>query len=543
MTAHRQKILARSKHVFAAIPWWDVVASFSLANLVYLRAWGVDLQASSSPESWRVEPGIRTFAALMVNILLLGFCLFLLFRGARRLASAPRGWGRFAQRIVVGMAGWLVAAVLVLHAYVWLSPSTYVARLGGLVYWKTLAAGELAAVFFPIAYWLSWKWLIRPALIFLAVVSPLIAITFAQGVYRILTFDRNYIADRPLASRLSTPASAPHVLWLIFDEWDEDLTFVHRPAGLELPEIDRLRRETFYSDAVASPGPGTIISMPALTIGKRVVSFRRDGPNELDLTLAGGEGTIRWGTYPTIFSEARKAGLNTGILAWTLPYCRVLAGSLTDCNWLTGSDRYGNDTFVETVAHQFRGLAETQFRSPYGQSLEVRGHAWLYHQLLVKSKKIVSELDDNVTLLHLPIPHPPYFYNRRTGRDDYGAMPIRSLLLSGGAGYVDALALVDRCIGELRKTMEAAGTWDSTTILFSADHPYRERPLVDGKPIVWHVPFLVKLAGQDQPFNCTTGFSALVTHDLLLAILRKEISTAGELNTWIVQHKDAFPTD
>jgi hypothetical protein len=91
--------------------------------------------------------------------------------------------------------------------------------------------------------------------------------------------------------------------------------------------------------------------------------------------------------------------------------------------------------------------------------------------------------------------------------------------------------------------MEAAGTWNDTTILLSADHPYRERRLLDGKPIVPYVPFIVKLAGQHQPLNCSAHFSALLTKDLLLAILKKEISTPEELNAWILPHKDAFPVD
>lgn len=57
------------------------------------------------------------------------------------------------------------------------------------------------------------------------------------------------------------------------------------------------------------------------------------------------------------------------------------------------------------------------------------------------------------------------------------------------------------------------------------------------------VPFLVKLAGQNQALNCPERFSALLTHDLLLAILKKEVSTAQELDAWILRHKDAFPAD
>jgi len=58
-----------------------------------------------------------------------------------------------------------------------------------------------------------------------------------------------HLLDRHLESALPQKAGAPHVLWLLFDEWDESLTYRHRPANLELPELDRFRSHAF--DAVA----------------------------------------------------------------------------------------------------------------------------------------------------------------------------------------------------------------------------------------------------------------------------------------------------
>jgi len=524
--------------------WLDALAAVSLANLLCYRTWGALAAGHGANAYWmKAEPKPLAFIALMANEILLGLLLLFLFRLARRVEHRPSGPGRFALRTMLGLAGYVTVAVLILNIYtMWFEQTSLARALGALNRFALILAEGLALVF-PVAYWAGRKSLLRGALVLLTIVSPAVALVFAQSIFRVVTYDPNRLTDKPTASRLSVPVLAPHVLWVIFDEWDEDLTFAHRPAGLKLPEIDGLRRETFYSDTAGTPGYATGLSMPALTIGKRVSSVRPASPDELEITLAGGEGTVRWSIQPNVFSEARKLGFNTNVLSWSLPYCRVLNTSLTGCGWLSQAEAVDNDSLPEAMADQLRSLCETDFRSPFGQALLTREQAWLYHQLLDKSRGIVSQRQYNLTLLHLPVPHPPFFYNRVTGKDDYGATPIRSLLLSGGAGYVDALALVDRCIGELRRTMEAAGTWNDTTILLSADHPYRERRLLDGKPIVPYVPFIVKLAGQHQPLNCSAHFSALLTKDLLLAILKKEISTPEELNAWILPHKDAFPVD
>jgi hypothetical protein len=86
--------------------------------------------------------------------------------------------------------------------------------------------------------------------------------------------------------------------------------------------------------------------------------------------------------------------------------------------------------------------------------------------------------------------------------------------------------------------MESAGNWDSTTVLLSSDHPYREAKSLDGKSDL-RVPFLLKLAGQSEGLSYSAEFNTILTHDLLLAILKGELSTA-EVVPWLDQHRSMF---
>ncbi len=100
------------------------------------------------------------------------------------------------------------------------------------------------------------------------------------------------------------------------------------------------------------------------------------------------------------------------------------------------------------------------------------------------------------TLVHLPIPHAPHAYNRKTGTFTLGNSPI--------AGYIDSLALLDRTVGEFRRTMEEAGVWDSTTVLFTSDHGYRDSEPLDGKSDP-RVPYILKLASQKDAVAVHAG--------------------------------------
>jgi arylsulfatase A-like enzyme len=134
--------------------------------------------------------------------------------------------------------------------------------------------------------------------------------------------------------------------------------------------------------------------------------------------------------------------------------------------------------------------------------------------------------------VHLPVPHAPHAYSRRTGKFDLGNSPIK--------GYVDSLALLDRTVGEIRRSMEAAGTWDAATVLFTSDHGYREAKSLDGKSDA-RIPYLLKLAGQKESLAYDSPFNAVLTGELLLAVLKGEVADARSAAEWLEKNRGRVP--
>jgi arylsulfatase A-like enzyme len=104
---------------------------------------------------------------------------------------------------------------------------------------------------------------------------------------------------------------------------------------------------------------------------------------------------------------------------------------------------------------------------------------------------------------------------------------------------------VDRTVGELRRKLENAGLWDSTTIFITADHGLRyelwhggmnwsaqlDRLLENGQSAT--VPFILKLGGQKTPAVYDAEFSSVVAGDLNLAVLRGDITKTTQVGPWL----------
>ena len=101
--------------------------------------------------------------------------------------------------------------------------------------------------------------------------------------------------------------------------------------------------------------------------------------------------------------------------------------------------------------------------------------------------------------------------------------------------------------------MEGAGLWERTVVLVSADHGLRNE---DGWSLATRapampagtrplplVPFLLKLAGHDRPLEYAPAFNTVLTHDLLLALLRGDISGPEEVLRWLDQNHTRFPVN
>jgi arylsulfatase A-like enzyme len=326
-----------------------------------------------------------------------------------------------------------------------------------------------------------------------------------------------YRADPAPLARIAP--SLRRVVWLVFEELDQRLTFEARPTGVELPEFDRLRREALYADAARPPAGTTDVSMPALITGRPVVAVAPTSPNDLELTFADGP-AAPWRAQPNVFSRARALGYDTALIGWQLPYPRVLGASLGAAAWRpsVAHEQARGDTIGQALWNQWGSLAPP-------------AHA---RRLLVQR---FAELDDvalrtatdgrfGLVLLHLPVPRSPGIYDRATGR-------LTTWNFTGAdGGYLDNLALADHVIGKLRRGIERARLGDRTWIVVSSDHWWRASRR-DDQTMDHRVPFLVRPPSGGRTTHVDAAFNTLAAHDLVLAILRGSLSDTGDAATWL----------
>jgi hypothetical protein len=367
---------------------------------------------------------------------------------------------------------------------------------------------------------------------------PILVLVVMGAVRTSLLFPRSAYADGALAAPLSSPPPGTRVVWIIFDELSQTIAFGNRPAGLALPNLDRLKAESFYAAAAEAPANRTEVSLPSLILGEEVVETHPDKPDDLRVKLRSRAGTASWKSLPNVFDTARELGFNTALVGWFHPYGRVLNRSLTKCYWVAGWlapgveepselrplangmwDRAGIQLVSMPIAGHLPGVRPDKYN--------VREKLERFAYLSLRAREIVSDPQIGLLLIHLPIPHPPAIYDRD-----------RCLSTSEKRSYLDNVALVDHELGILRNAMEAAGLWDRTAVVVSADHGWRTY-LWRGTTLwtaedeaashqdVMRVPFLLKLPGKTSGLLYSKPFNTVITRQLISGILKGEIIDAA----------------
>jgi len=348
------------------------------------------------------------------------------------------------------------------------------------------------------------------------------------GVTHIRECDRGTLA--PLAE---VHAGQPRVVWMIFDELDYRLAFEQRPAGVELPEFDRIEAETMHASHAYSPGDATLLSMPQVILGVRAADNCKDC--DLMITPFDTGKTTTFNGLPTVFSSARALGFNTALVGWYLPYDRLLSGQLNFCQW------YPWPPFESARADTFAGALHNQLAS-LAWSFHVRQvYATLCENSLQSARAAGTNENFGLVLLHLPPPHRPGVYSATKHKISIWDTIFH---MSNSQGYFNNLALADYELGEIRRAMEAAGVWDKSWIIISADHSWRSSKGFDGKRDL-RVPFLVKPPGNINAADYSPQFNTLLTHDLILAMLRNEVTNQQDITDWLDAHRaghDFIPT-
>lgn len=505
----------------------DGLAALSLANLCFMGAWVVLLNPRHyTYYHWKEHPGFLEYAALLVDVLILAA----LFWGAATFAR------RSGNRTLVWAVRWafLLSLIVPLND---LRQQLFDPLARGRK--SLVAALVLFAVFglVVLAAVLLRKWrlkIIRGAYTAVLILSPFAVVTLLQGAWLTYKHGGNAAraADAPAAPRLNQKDS-PRVVWIVFDELDQRVAFTGRPAGLELPELDRLRTQSLFATNAYPPSNQTLLSMPSLITGKVALTAMPERPDELMIRYKGEPESVPLSAQPNVFADARGQGFDTALVGWYHPYCRVMGRSLTSCFWEPTVDEIsplrGRPTLLKSMSNW---ATRSLFRIPgmfrlfqsWYDSDRAEDHTLEHQHVMERATVVAKDKGFGLTLLHFPVPHHPFIYDRSQGA--LSSRPDNT--------YEGNLVLTDRTLGELRREMEAAGLWDASAVIVSSDHWWRSPP--DGK-IEKRVPFIMKLPGQTAGTVYDAEFNTVLTPGLIKAILAGEVTTPESAAAWLDRNR------
>ncbi len=356
--------------------------------------------------------------------------------------------------------------------------------------------------------------------VFILLLTPFALIILGQSVQKI--FSGHHENDLPVVSRpiVNPNPNTPRVLWLIFDEMDQRISFIDRPQNIMLPEFDRFKRQSLFAENAYPPAGSTIPSIPALIDGELISGARRLESDIIKVTFQGANQEVNWGSQPNIFTRAKKLGINTALIGEYIPYTRLIGHDLDYCTWSAYRYQYvsSKDTLWDNLATQvysFFHVLELYYQQ---QKIATR-------EIFDGARKLAVDPRYGLVFIHFPVPHSPFIY-KHAWWDQFPK------------GYAENLILSDHLLEKIRKDMETKGVWEGTNIIISSDHWFRDSKRFDGK-VDHRIPFMVKLAGQEEAVVYPWEFNTVLTHDLVLEILSNKVTTSAELVRWLDEYSES----
>jgi hypothetical protein len=491
----------------------DAILALSLANLCFLPAWFSQLADADFGYYNNMPITPPTLLALLANIVWLGLVIWLVLCVRRRYQNGLLHFlihlGFFMLLLIPldFVRGWIhlpdrVSVLLRQHPPLLFAAVVIVATL----LWQHRRVAKLTAVI-------------------VGILSPLAFMTLAKIVLVCLGVIHLQQADFTTTFPPLSPVQTgrPRVIWIIFDEMDYRLAFEQRPVGVSMPAFDRLRAESLSATTAYPPADATVISMPGLISGQRIAQVGLTNSSDLAIVLADSGQYAYWSKLPSVFSATRELGFNTALVGWSIPYDRELGKYLNYCEWypFPGFQPARAATFGAAIVRQISCMVP-----PLHMQYD---YIQLYLNSMTASLSVVTNSSYGMILLHLLPPHPPGMY--LPDKDRFTIWPIPK-----AKGYCNSLVLADRSLDKLRQALEASGEWDKTWLIVSADHSWRDSRAYDGQRDL-RVPYLVKAPGSANGIEFATQFNTVVTHDLILTMLRGEITNGLDAASWLEAHQ------
>ena len=509
----------------------EIIAALSLSNLLFVASWRKLIYPNSESYHIKLEAYPLDYLGTLISVL----ATALIFLGCLFISRKLNG----NKTPLIAKLGSLAVFVIVLNG---IRLQFYESEAYSYV--KILAFILLSLV--TIVVLIKWHSIIFSALrTILLIFSPFLLITFSQGIIGSLTAKPTL--ETPIDQQLAaiTPKDKPsiknRIIWIIFDEMDYFVPFGSDRPMVELPEFNRLRSESIFATQASSPAYTTIASIPSLITGRTVVRSKPEGKNELRLKFADNS-TAEFSKMSSVFSEVMKMGGETAVVGWYHSYCRVIGKDLSACQWESMDivNDFEARTLPRIVLNNFQDcLISVPFGFRLVRNLKIMFYGKIddndyvkrHNQMMSGAKSVLENPNIDLAFIHLPFPHRPNHYDRLSGT------------FVGESSYLDNLVLSDRVLGELRKTLEAKGLWDKSTVIISSDHQWRwaeYRPSPESKDFsitqgVEHpnIPFILKLKEQKEAFTYDQPFNTILTRDLILDILKGNVSSPQQTVEWL----------
>jgi hypothetical protein len=322
----------------------------------------------------------------------------------------------------------------------------------------------------------------------------------------------------------------PRLVWILFDELAYKHTFEGRDPSLHLPNLDRLRSESTLYTGVTPIGYRTTHVVPSLMLGREVTDVEYTQNNQYLVRTADSNHWQPFDANASLFGVAKQQGVTTSIVGWYIAYCPIFANIATQCYWSNddAQDRgptWLDKSYAENVWFPLRILVEQFLWRPRAWQDDARrnaeGHIASVRDVSQHALGTLADSQADVIYLHLPTPHPPGFWNRRTAQ------------YAIGGSYLDSLDYSDRLLGEMLDELEKQPRWAATTLIVQGDHSWRTamwRPLPgwsgederlyraggwDPRPLL-----LIHAASQHHPESDTAPTSEMFVHDEVAAQIR-----------------------
>ncbi|MGE5112892.1 MAG: sulfatase-like hydrolase/transferase [Acidobacteriaceae bacterium] len=506
----------------------DWVYAFSLGSSSLWLSWGAVLGpvfAYTSPALIRPHVIALLIATVLIPLILVGLVALI-----RSLPPTPSRIGRTALVALILAHPLAILAVLLRDAV----PTRF----------SVPGALLIDAVF--VALWR--EELIAVGKTALRLVFPVSILTILVGVYVIFTAPGQQAEYAEFHNGRVNDSRHSPILWIIFDELDGDLAFGNYPQNRALKEFRKFRQQSLFLENAQAPNRATIRSIPALLTGTAINEATPVKGPDLSLDVEGLKDAVRLTRRSTVFDDVHRSGRRISLIGYYHPYCTLFEHSVDECYWtqwaaegpwqwpLVGMKFGPIARELEVGVFPYLPLASS-LRSNDMRDL----HRAVIERIVAASKQSLSSGRCSFVLLHLPVPHPPFVFDGKA----------RSFSETGGS-YWGNMQLADEILGELRRTLEQRGVWDSATIIVSSDHHWRYRMWEHSRPrnVSWgpedipptgeRIPFMIKLPNQHSEVDYAPHVNTLITRELIDQLLKDPGMSTAKLVGWIEANRNRF---